>query len=1201
MSSIQKQMDTLIQRYWSTQPYVKDVTKQHELEVRFGTRNIKPLTKIDYDNVIRKLKSLGFTTNNSEGSYLLRIQNEFLDSSTGKFKTSNIRAEINGFHGIQEYCKHNDLKKMVSKNTSAYTVSFQKKGPFFENSKKNEEKPSNIVNNDDFNFRVSHQLEENFSSTSGVIRTTLDNWTNSKKIFRYLNRVTFTHKNLPINVDISIVKSSKYVNKRPQLASTTEESGVFTNPEVYEIELEMDNSRIGPGTEIPTVDMLIQSIRKAIKYVLMGLQGTNYPISYVEQRQVIQSYMKLIHGKDYELEKRVYPSDFIGPSSYTLQVKNIVPINDDAKIANIRKDFTVTEKADGERHLLYIDRQGKIYLINTNMNVLFTGSETQNKDVLNTLLDGEIILHDKYGKFINLYAAFDIYYHNGDDVRAYGFIQKKGEEKNQSLKFRLPLLKKVVKECSLQSIVKTGSNLQNAPLRIECKKFFPTGTNDNIFAACSSILEKIDQGLFEYNTDGLIFTPTEFGVGSDEVGKAGPLYKKTWEYSFKWKPPQFNTVDFLVTTVKNENGTDLVTPIFEEGMNMESIAQLNEYKTIELRCGFDERKHGYLNPCQDVIDDKLPSAGSAGLSEYEDYYKPVIFSPTNPSDPTAGITHVMLKNGQMFSEEEEQFGENTIVECSYDVNADRGWKWKPLRVRYDKTAELRQGLKNFGNAYHVANSNWHSIHNPVTKEMISSGEGIPDELDDDDIYYNRVLSSKGDNSTSGLRDFHNLFVKKTLITSVCKRGDILIDYACGKGGDFPKWIESKLSFVFGIDVSKDNLENRTDGACARFLNYRKDFKVMPYALFVNGNSSVNIRSSAAMMNDKAVQITKAVFGEGPRDEGKLGKGVVRHYGKGSDGFDISSCQFAVHYFFESQSSFHNFVRNVAECTKLGGYFIGTSYDGKKIFELLKTKNKGESVDIYQNKTKIWEIRKEYDDKHFEDDASSIGYQIDVYQESINKMFAEYLINYDYLARVMENFGFRLITREEAKEIGLPEGSGMFSELYRWMQEEVLRNPSMKYKVGNAIKMSVNEKKISFLNRYFVYKKIRHVNAEKVALDLHDEEIESKKVSSSKGKEKTQASVKKNKIDNDEKKVKVKKLNKKLILQETIATKTTLTPEPLAPEPVAVIETPPIQKEEETIKTIENETKLEDVVIEKESNVKSKKISKVNKLKLKLEE
>ena len=46
--------------------------------------------------------------------------------------------------------------------------------------------------------------------------------------------------------------------------------------------------------------------------------------------------------------------------------------------------------------------------------------------------------------------------------------------------------------------------------------------------------------------------------------------------------------------------------------------------------------------------------------------------------------------------------------------------------------------------------------------------------------------------------------------------------------------------------------------------------------------------------------------------------------------NVSSIQFALHYMFENTETLHNFLdMNIAECTKLGGYFIGTSYDGKK--------------------------------------------------------------------------------------------------------------------------------------------------------------------------------------------------------------------------------------------------------------------------------
>ena len=87
--------------------------------------------------------------------------------------------------------------------------------------------------------------------------------------------------------------------------------------------------------------------------------------------------------------------------------------------------YTVTEKADGLRKLLYIHSEGKIYLIDTNMNVQFTGAVSNNRIYYNSLIDGEHVLHNKLGKFINLFLAFDIYFKNEEDVRPYPFWSTK--------------------------------------------------------------------------------------------------------------------------------------------------------------------------------------------------------------------------------------------------------------------------------------------------------------------------------------------------------------------------------------------------------------------------------------------------------------------------------------------------------------------------------------------------------------------------------------------------------------------------------------------------------------------------------------------------------------------------------------------------------------------------------------------------------
>jgi hypothetical protein len=646
---------------------------------------------------------------------------------------------------------------------------------------------------------------------------------------------------------------------------------------------------------------------------------------------------------------------------------------------------------------------------------------------------------------------------------------RKGNEES-----RLLLLKQIVKEMNIHPVI-TGDNI---PIKINVKKFQIASSDKSIFACANSIISGQKAGTFEYETDGLIFTPCNTGVATNKVGIAGPLHKVTWDMSFKWKPLNQNTIDFLITTKKNKNGTDTVGNIFENGIDNMKSEQLQQYKTIILRVGYDERKHGYINPCSAVIDDKLPHAGDVDTGEG---YKPIPFYPTNPYDPDTCICNIPLREDQtgvlqMFTVQDEIFDDETIVEFSYDATRPKHWRWVAERVRYDKTSEYKRGIKNYGNAYHVANSNWYSIHNPITPEMITTGQNIPNELADDDVYYNK---SSGDNKTRSMRDFHNLFVKKMLITKTAAKGNTLIDYAVGKAGDFPKWIDAKLSFVFGIDLSKDNIENRLDGACARFLNYRKKFYTMPYALFVNGNSGLNIKSGDAMFTEKGKEIVRALFNDGPKDESILGKGVYRQYGKANDGFNISSCQFALHYFFENIEKLNQFLKNVSQCTKVDGYFIGSCYDGATMFHALRSLEKGKSIGLNIDGDKIWEVTKEYSQTTYDPDISCVGYAIDVYQDSINKTIKEYLVNFTYFTELMKSYGFDLLKRDEAVKLGIPNSSGLFSELFTFMESEIQQDPKQKSRYGSAPLMTPKEKQISFYNRYFVFKKTASVDVEDV--------------------------------------------------------------------------------------------------------------------------
>ena len=82
--------------------YLEDKSPNNkEFEVRFGTKD-KSITKINYDGVIKKLLSLGFTFDSTNPETRLRIT---LDKKS-------IRCDINGIENISQYCKSNMLGKL---------------------------------------------------------------------------------------------------------------------------------------------------------------------------------------------------------------------------------------------------------------------------------------------------------------------------------------------------------------------------------------------------------------------------------------------------------------------------------------------------------------------------------------------------------------------------------------------------------------------------------------------------------------------------------------------------------------------------------------------------------------------------------------------------------------------------------------------------------------------------------------------------------------------------------------------------------------------------------------------------------------------------------------------------------------------------------------------------------------------------------
>ena len=1021
--------------------YLKDLAKKNELEIRFGTAKSTRISKIDYDNIIKSLKSNNFTSSNENGNYVLKVSNDVAES--------HIRAEINGLHYIQDFCKSNSLSKTLKEYPE--NIGFLEKTPVLFDKNSSTYVPK--LDNTEYNFRIAYSEENFVESDNSKVVSFMTNSANNN-FYRFINRVTYTHPDFPLKIDCSVVKSNTSRNK-----TSFQSSKVLESNELYEVEIELNNE----AALQMSLDELYAKTQKATSIVLQGLQDNFYPISNSERKNVINEYKSLLKiGAD------LYPS-FCGPSSITLQLHHLQPTHPE----NILSGFTITDKADGARKMLFVSLSGRIYFVTTNLQIQYTGSSTSDANIFNTLLDGEHILYDKRGEFINLFAAFDCYYVNNKSFRDAPFVIKDKATKDNpvgrynELTKTIKLLRQTMTSNFVTIITKTFA-IPEEPV-VDGPGDDPSATskatpNTSLFSECQKLFTRLESDdHYPYNTDGLIFTPAYLAVGANKPGESAPMPKKlTWKRSFKWKPPEYNTIDFLVTLPTKTS----------------AIMSLGNYKEVHLRIGYNTKQHGMLNPFKTVIDGDFNSDSTSEPYTQNKTYEPALFFPTNPYDSTAHICHIPLildENNieQMLTEEKEVFTENTIVEFKYVSTNPVFKRWIPIRVRYDKTYELKTTGKNFGNAYHVANNNWHSIHQPISKELLSTGT-FSDIESQDDIYYDQKEKS---NIVFAMRKFHNI-IKANLIQYASEKFDspTLIDLAVGKGGDIKKWHNTKnITFVLGIDQSQDNIENKIDGACKRYIDDKKNNPTTPPMIFLYGDSSKNIRDGSSFSNLQHQALSEGLFGAGAKSKSVLGKVVHDHYGIAKDGFDIVSCQFALHYFFKDKLTLKNFIINLVECTKMNGIVIGTCYDGAKVFQMLSDKK---SQSFVKNDNIILNIIKKYEYDSFNDDSSSLGYAIEVFQESINRSFVEYLVNFQFFKRVMENYGFVLETVEHKKD----DTSNIIRDLPIDSFESLYNN----YTSANSkFSMSHEEKQISFLNNYFIFKKVRHVSVSETIFDDGD--------------------------------------------------------------------------------------------------------------------
>lgn len=1124
-----------------------------ELELRFGKefppRSSVTLNKSHFDSVIQWLLSTGFETDGAS-TYLLRVSpvlNARLVemAGLGVAADDNVRLEVEGFSPVQDYCNNEDIVQLAKRAmrrasglaspqtaataapagdvTMAHVSSFMR---FVRKTRRFRVAPAttaataaaattaatattssgpaarpNVHSIKKFNCKLSLALERPLTDDDELVNELMNEWPTFPKTYRHIHRMSYRKSGLPFRVDLSVVKQTGFNERNYNMR----DSGLINQPKLYEIEVEFDNEECARKS----ADEIRRVVTQAIKTVSCGVQSSPYPIPYTEHFSVMEQYMQLIFGDGsrYKAGNNVSTRLFIAPGMVSLQMENIVN-NKDVLESNVSilKDYSVTDKVDGLHKMMLIARDLRIYLIDSNMQVQFTGLRTKERRLASTLLDGEHVLFDKKSKYFNRFMAFDVYYINGVDVRSFplhsdtpiGPIADDGRERFMEatdLRSRVFYMQKIIGALNAESVVKGGSSV--SAMTVQTKNYVFATSERNIFECTKKVLDGIHE--LEYETDGVIYTPLMLGVGATKVDDTRKVNKKaSWAHMFKWKPLKDLTNDFLVTTVKHPrtNEDAVQTLLVKGGGTKGSLDRFEQYKTLELRVGYNPDRDGHMNPYQMVLDDDIPNRAASNGEPTGDNYQPAKFYPDNPYDAMAHLCNVMLQNDvngtpQMRSEDGELVEDGIIVECRYNSLNNDGWKWEIMRVRHDKTAEYRAGEKQYGNSFQTANSNWRIIHRPITERMITTGAGIPTQLNDADgsIYYVNVQT---ETRTERLGHFHNRYVKSSLIQAVTRPGQTLIDFSVGKGGDLYKWKKARLSFVLGLDVHKDGITNRMFGACKRYLDDTSKMEARfrdkaLQCLFVHADTSKSILGGESTFDEQSENILGCVFGKNSREFYQnipgIGSGVTKQHGRLVERADVGSMQFALHYMFETKEKLTGFIRNASDCIRKGGFLVGTCFDGSLIFNLLKGKKPGESHTLQEDGHKLWSVTRQYDESHvaFKNDDSCVGMAIDVFQDTIGQTMREYLVNFDYLRDIMELFGFTPLQQDDLEQMSLPYSDANFELLFEKMINETRLNPKLRPNYGNAHNMTENERLISFSNRYFVFKKTKSISSANVAV------------------------------------------------------------------------------------------------------------------------
>jgi len=285
----------------------------------------------------------------------------------------------------------------------------------------------------------------------------------------------------------------------------------------------------------------------------------------------------------------------------------------------------------------------------------------------------------------------------------------------------------------------------------------------------------------------------------------------------------------------------------------------------------------------------------------------------------------------------------------------------------------------------------HCINNNDYKVVTPPHNPVKDEFKK---FVNEKISERRKNSSIGsMRTFHN-FIKRILIENVTKiyrsnhKGEAicLLDIACGRGGDIFKYQSAGISHVFAFDRSEESITSINpfnEGAISRYNSSKNTLSVgIEFAVGDATNPSPELFQKIGVFMNK--------------------NRLINQKNRAHSGFQILSCQFAMHYFFQSEISLRNVLSLFSQFLKQGGYFIGTCINGSEIVKLLG-KQKSFRTSILEIEMKDYRPRKPFGNEY----TFQINDLVDQgnYFNTLG-VSTEYLVNMDTLVKIASEYNLK---------------------------------------------------------------------------------------------------------------------------------------------------------------------------------------------------